>query len=265
MEDPLPFLASQYALAAGRSTLRYFIICGGGFALFWVLLAGRLAHRKIQDGVPPRRMNWLEARDSVYATLIMAFVTAGSFYLLELGYIKLYMDPNEHGVPYLIFSLLVFVFGFDTWFYWSHRAMHLASLYSWTHAKHHAFTDPSPLASYSFTAWEALAYAAFGPLVLMIMPINIWVLVIAGSWFTLASTLVHLGYELAPSWWGKSPFTRWIGTSTMHNMHHEYVDYNFALYFTFWDRWMGTMHPDYDEVLEEITAQPLLGRRADAA
>jgi sterol desaturase/sphingolipid hydroxylase (fatty acid hydroxylase superfamily) len=46
----------------------------------------------------------------------------------------------------------------------------------------------------------------------------------------------------------------------MHNMHHEHIHYNFALYFTFWDRWMGTMHPDYEEVLEELTAQPYLQR-----
>lgn len=260
MEDVLAELASNYAGAAARSVTRYVIICGGAFALFWVFLHERLEHRKVQPGVPARKMNWKEARDSVYATLVIAVVTAVTLWLNEHGMVKIYMDPMEHGPVWLAVSLFLLVFGFDTYFYWTHRLMHHVALYKWTHEKHHAFTDPSPLAAYSFTAWEALTYAVFGPLVLLVLPVNFWVLLLAGSWFTFASMLVHLGYELAPSWWGKSPFTRWIGTSTMHNMHHEHIHYNFALYFTFWDRWMGTMHPEYDETLEELTSQPYFQR-----
>lgn len=260
MEDLLTPWLTHYAGAAGRSVVRYFIVCGGAFGVFWVLLHGRLEHRKIQEGVPKRRMNFLEMRSSVYSTLIIAVVTALTLVGYDQGLIHIYMDPMERGLPWLAATFFILFFGFDTYFYWSHRLMHHAKLYSWTHAKHHLFTDPSPLAAYSFTVWEALAYAVFAPLLLLVVPMNFWMLLVAGAWFTLASALVHLGYEVAPSWWGKSPFTRWIGTATMHNMHHEYVDYNFALYFTFWDRWMGTMHPEYDEILEELTAQPLLQR-----
>ncbi|MCB9744790.1 MAG: sterol desaturase family protein [Alphaproteobacteria bacterium] len=262
MEDTLLAIGAHYLGAVGRSLGRYFVLCGGGFVVFWVLLPARLAHRKIQEGRPPRSAFIGELRDSVWSLLVMCVVSAISLYLWDLGLLKVYMDPMEHGLPWLIFTALLFVFGFDTYFYWAHRAMHHASLYSWTHEKHHEYTDPTPLASYSFTAWEALAYAVFTPPLLLLMPVNFWVLMISGAWFALASVYVHLGYELAPSWWGKSPLTRWIGTSTMHNMHHEYIHYNFALYFTFWDRAMGTMHPDYDETLEEMTSQPLLQRPA---
>ena len=261
MESMLVEFGTHYLGAAARSLVRYAIVCGGGFWLFWVLLSSRLEHRRIQPTPPPRKMQWQEARDSVYATLIIALVTAGSLVLYDQGWLKIYMDPLEHGVPWLAFTLFFLVFGFDTYFYWTHRAMHHPSIYKLVHLRHHAFPDPSPLASYSFTAAEALTYALFAPLVLLVMPVNFWVLLVAGSWFALASTGVHLGYELAPSWWGTSPFTRWIGTSTMHNMHHEHTDENFALYFTFWDRLMGTMHPDYDDTLEELTSRPLLQRR----
>ncbi len=260
MEQALTEMAQHFLGAAGRSLFRYFLICGGGFWLFWIVLANKLGHRRIQDTPPPRSANWGELRDSVYSTLVIAVVTAVSLYLNEQGWLKIYMDPLELGVPWLVFTLVLFVFGFDTYFYWTHRAMHHARLFKRVHATHHAFTDPSPLAAYSFTAWEALTYAVFTPLVVLVIPVNFWVLLVAGSWFSLASAGVHLGYELAPSWWGKSPLTRWIGTSTMHNMHHEHTDYNFALYFTFWDRTMGTMHPDYDDILEELTAQPMINR-----
>lgn len=261
VEEILTTLGLNYAGAAGRSLARYLLICGGGFGLFWVFLHERLSHRKIQDGVPDRALNWAEARDSIVSTLVIAGVTALTLYGESLGVVKIYMDPMEHGVGWLAATLFLLVFGFDTYFYWTHRLMHDVKLYSWTHARHHASTDPSPLAAYSFTPWEALTYAVFGPLVLLVLPVNFYVLLLAGSWFTLASMMVHLGYELAPRWWGKSVLTRWIGTSTMHNMHHEYTHYNFALYFTFWDRLMGTMHPDYDEVLAELTDQPLFQRR----
>jgi Delta7-sterol 5-desaturase len=264
MEAEFIEIATHFAGAAGRSLVRYGIICGGAFAVFWVLLADRLEHRRIQPDAPPRRMNWLEARDSIYSTLVIAVVTAVSLYLYERGHLQIYMDPTELGLPWLGFTFLLLVFGFDTYFYWTHRLIHHASVYGFVHKKHHEFTDPSPLAAYSFTAIEALVYALFAPLLLLVLPVNFWVLMVAGSWFGFASMMVHLGYEMAPSWWGRSVFTRWIGTSTMHNMHHEHVHYNFALYFTFWDRAMGTMHPDYDETLAELTAQPLLHRAQPA-
>lgn len=265
MEDILLELGSHFAAASARSLIRYGIICGGAFYLFWIFLADKLEHRRIQDEPPPRRMNLKEARDSIWSTIVIAVVTAVSLYLYDQGHLKIYMDPMEHGTPWLVASLFIVMIGFDTYFYWTHRAIHHAKLYTLVHAKHHEFTDPSPLAAYSFNAIEALIYPLFAPALLLVLPVNFYVLLIAGSWFTFASMLVHLGYELAPSWWGKSPFTRWIGTSTMHNMHHEYVDYNFALYFTFWDRWMGTMHPDYDETLEELTSQPYLQRSSSSA
>ena len=31
-----------------------------------------------------------------------------------------------------------------------------------------------------------------------------------------------------------------------HNQHHQFFDGNYGLYFTFWDRMMGTLRADYD-------------------
>jgi len=265
MWDVLLEFATHFAGASARSLVRYGIVCGGAFGILWMWLSDRLEHRRIQDEAPPRKVHLAELRDSVYSTLVIAVVTAGTLVLYDRGLVKIYTDPMEHGAGWLAFTFFLLVFGFDTYFYWAHRAMHHPSIYNLTHARHHAFTDPSPLAAYSFTAIEALAYAVFAPVILLVLPINFWVLLVAGSWFSFASAGVHLGYELAPSWWGKSPFTRWIGTATMHNMHHEYVHYNYALYFTFWDRTMGTMHPDYDETLAELTAQPFFQRTGPAS
>jgi len=261
MPELLVELSTHYAGAVGRSMLRYGVICGGLFGLFWFLLARPLEHRRIQDRPMLKKEVWGELKDSIFATLVMAAVGAVTLVANDHGMLKVYMDPMEHGLPWLAFTTVLLVFGFDAYFYWTHRLMHHVKLYNLTHEKHHQYVNPTPMASYSFTAWEALVYAVFGPVLMLFLPLNFWVLMTSGVFFAFASAMVHLGYEVAPSWWGRNPVTRWIGTSTMHNMHHEFTHYNFGLYFTYWDRWMGTMHPDYDELLEELTAQPLFQRR----
>ena len=35
-------------------------------------------------------------------------------------------------------------------------------------------------------------------------------------------------------------------------MHHRYFEGNYGLYFRWWDIWMGTTHPRYDETLQEV-------------
>ena len=46
-----------------------------------------------------------------------------------------------------------------------------------------------------------------------------------------------------------------INTSVSHNMHHQYFKGNYGLYFTIWDRLMGTMNKNYDKSFEEITSR----------
>jgi sterol desaturase/sphingolipid hydroxylase (fatty acid hydroxylase superfamily) len=64
----------------------------------------------------------------------------------------------------------------------------------------------------------------------------------------------HLGYELYPAGFNKSWFGKWINTSTSHNQHHQYFKGNYGLYFTFWDRMMGTLRSDYDKRFDEVTS-----------
>ena len=45
---------------------------------------------------------------------------------------------------------------------------------------------------------------------------------------------------------------KWINTSVNHNLHHQYFKGNYGLYFTFWDRMMGTIRNDYDQKFDEV-------------
>jgi sterol desaturase/sphingolipid hydroxylase (fatty acid hydroxylase superfamily) len=60
---------------------------------------------------------------------------------------------------------------------------------------------------------------------------------------TIMNVMGHLGYEIFPKGFINSSIGKWQNTSTNHNIHHQESNYNFGLYFTFWDRIMGTYRP----------------------
>lgn len=70
----------------------------------------------------------------------------------------------------------------------------------------------------------------------------------------------HAGVELHPAGMAQSKWFGWINTTTHHDLHHQSGRYNFGLYFTCWDRLMGTEHPEYVQRFETVTRRdrPLL-------
>lgn len=72
----------------------------------------------------------------------------------------------------------------------------------------------------------------------------------------------HAGYEIAPfiptvvglmSLLVKGPKAApptAFNTVQHHDMHHRFPNKHFSLYFTHWDRWLGTLHPQYDDVVQ---------------
>jgi hypothetical protein len=59
------------------------------------------------------------------------------------------------------------------------------------------------------------------------------------------NTLGHSGYELYPARRDGRPLLDFMTTTTHHDLHHAQAGWNYGLYFTWWDRLMGTEHPDY--------------------
>jgi sterol desaturase/sphingolipid hydroxylase (fatty acid hydroxylase superfamily) len=62
----------------------------------------------------------------------------------------------------------------------------------------------------------------------------------------------------------------WLTTVTHHDLHHAHAGTNFGLYFTFWDRIMGTEDPNYERAFalasgphstDERIAEPRGNRR----
>jgi sterol desaturase/sphingolipid hydroxylase (fatty acid hydroxylase superfamily) len=57
---------------------------------------------------------------------------------------------------------------------------------------------------------------------------------------TLSATVNHAGVEIYPSGKFGKWFKKWVIGATHHDAHHKKFNFNYGLYFTFWDRLMKT-------------------------
>jgi sterol desaturase/sphingolipid hydroxylase (fatty acid hydroxylase superfamily) len=168
------------------------------------------------------------------------------YYLDNLGDTLVYWELQDYGWIWLLLSLPIVLFLDDSFFYWSHRAMHHPRLYRLFHKVHHNSTDPSPFTTFAFSPLEAVVEHLMLIILPFILPMHFAVIIIWQIFSMLNNVMGHLGYELYPKGWTKIPFLKYKTASTHHNMHHELFNGNYALYFTFWDKWMRTELADYE-------------------
>jgi sterol desaturase/sphingolipid hydroxylase (fatty acid hydroxylase superfamily) len=158
-------------------------------------------------------------------------------------------------VPQVLLVLIVF----DTQFYWVHRAAHAwPLLYRRLHRDHHVDRFPD--------IWSAMKQHPLDLFLTTAMPMA-WVVLLPiheAAW--LAALLLanyinlagHSGFEVTRYLPGlvtpnglalrhdpyRSGIARWVNTVMHHDIHHQLVHSNYSLYFTHWDRWMGSQAMD---------------------
>jgi Delta7-sterol 5-desaturase len=66
---------------------------------------------------------------------------------------------------------------------------------------------------------------------------------------------VHSGYEFLPRWWNKSWATKWFITTTFHDQHHKFFNFNYGGYTTLWDWVCGTVRPKYEADFAQLKAR----------
>jgi ferredoxin len=113
-------------------------------------------------------------------------------------------------------------------------------------------TDPSPLTAFAFHPTEAIVEYFVGFVLPFLLPLNFGVIIAWQIFSMLNNVFAHLGYEIYPKGWVKLPILKFKTASTHHNMHHQLFNGNYALYFTWWDKWMGTEFKDYETRHEQI-------------
>ena len=235
--------------------VRYLIGAGGVFLTIWLLLRRPLASRKIRAEMPFTRQMWSEFGHSMSTVAIFASVGTGIALGKLHGVLPIYTDVAEYGWPYFFASLLLMIVAHDAYFYWAHRLMHRWRWLSHLHATHHRSHNPTPWAAYSFDPGEAIIHAMFMPVFIALIPMHVVALFLFTAHMMLRNAIGHCGYELCPRGWIRHPILGLVTTTTHHDMHHEHGPRNFGLYFTWWDRWMGTEHLDFHCRFDEVTAR----------
>ena len=244
-EDIINAFSEQFSWYAGFA-FPFFII-------FWIV--GKKYFKKIRIQETERAKLRHFKHDlgfSASTFLIFAIMDVFILYLDSKGYTKVYFDINEYGYLWLGLSFFIALFIDDMFFYWSHRAMHLPQFYKFFHKVHHESTDPSPLTAFAFHPSEAIVEYFVAFVLPFLLPLNFGVLITWQIFSMLNNVLGHLGYEVYPKGWVKLPFLKFKTASTHHNMHHQLFNGNYALYFTWWDKWMGTEFKDYETRHEQI-------------
>lgn len=220
-------------------TVRYFILCGLFFAIFYILFKNHLFKHKLQDKLPLRSDYIREISYSISSSIIFGLVFSLTITVF-LPYTKIYEDIANYGQPYFWFSFILMALLHDTYFYWTHRLIHSRQLFKIIHLVHHKSTNPSPWTSYAFHPLEAIIQALIIPIIVLIFPIQKFALIFYFLLQFLHNIYGHLGYELLPSFITNTKAGSLLNTSIIHNRHHKNVKGNYGLLFTFWDKLMRT-------------------------
>ncbi len=254
MNELLHVYLSAWPTVWAMDTARYLVgatLMATILALFW--RAG-LARRKLQSrdatGADKRREILASLRTAFIFSLLGAIVAVGD----HQGWITIYKGFRQAGLLYLVGSLALMLVAHDTYFYWVHRAMHHRRLFRLFHRTHHLSRTPTPWAAYSFAVPEAIVHAAFVPLFLLFVPMHGLGLLAFGIIQILRNVMGHAGAEVHSAAFGPGRWLGWNNTTTHHDLHHEAGRYNYGLYFRWWDKLMGTEHPDYRAKFEAIVS-----------
>ncbi len=235
--------------------LRYTFFAGFAWLLCYVVFKRRWFHRKIIACLPASSEVWREIRYSLLTLVIFGMVGAATVQATARGWTQMYWQVGQHSMTWFWSSIACAILLHDTWFYWTHRAMHHPRLFRWVHRVHHLSHNPTPWASYAFSPAEALVQAAILPLAVTIMPMHPYAFALFMLWQIVFNIAGHTGYEFHPRWFMKTPLRYFANTPTNHIMHHETLRGNYGLYFNCWDRLMGTNHAEYEARFDAVTAR----------
>lgn len=219
---------------------RYFVAAGFFYAYFYVwnkekYFGKRLSKRSLRKNQLKKEITW-----SIKSSVIFALAGTLTYWLWENGLTAIYLHPLEFGTWYLPVSLVIILLIHETYYYWVHRWMHHPKVFKIVHKVHHDSLIPTPWTAFSFHHWESVLEAIILPVILMVVPVNIYVLGFYLLLMTVSSVINHLDIEIYPDRFQKSRMGKLLIGATHHHYHHSEFTTNYGLYFTFWDKWMGT-------------------------
>jgi len=173
---------------------------------------------------------------SIPNLITLAILVQITYYLYVADMTKLYWNISDYGYPHLFGSFSVLILVNDAYIYWLHRVEHSTWMYTYIHKWHHKIITPSPFSAMNFHPAETVLQ--FLPLItpMVLFPFHMPSFMMIGFWLTLINLTEHAGYQ-----WDTMESLRILFPSAIHHdLHHVYYKCNYGVYFTLWDRMMGT-------------------------
>lgn len=199
-----------------------------------------LNHDRFSNHQMIREITW-----SAFTSMIFAISACAMVIAWQQDWTQLYIDWYTFPIWYLPLSLFAALFIHDTYYYFLHRWMHLSrTAFLYVHKVHHDSIITNAMTSFSFHPLESIFQAAIIPVIIFLLPMHLGVLLILLFLMTISGTINHAGAELYSKNGKTHWFWKWIIGAAHHDLHHKKFNHNYGLYFTFWDRWMGT---EYEE------------------
>lgn len=238
MQQPAELLTQFAVILAFLSVVGYLLPAG---LFHWLYLS---SSKHEGDRIQARRARpkdiRREVRDSAISLVLFSLYAVGLWQLVEAGYSAVYYDLTAYPLWWLPASVLAAAILHDTYFYWSHRLMHLPLFYRHFHAGHHRSVTPTPWAMLCFQPLETVPQFIFFALLVLYVPMHPAALLVYFVLDSLFNAAGHCGYEVVPRTLGRAGPTQYLNAVAHHDLHHSRFNYNFSQYFNVWDRLMGT-------------------------
>ena len=214
------------------------------FATCRVVLRLNAGAAKIRPRQTPRSLIRRDQRQSVLMLLAIAVLFGcGHWTYASLGW----GFRAWPGVGGMAMSFILSLVLYDTWFYWLHRLIHTRLLYRKVHQWHHLTVPPVVWSNNSDRLVDNLFLQSYWLFAHFLLPAAPVVLFVHKLYDQITGIIGHSGHEHGGRWcWPPSPL---VGV-THHDQHHRYFRCNYATHFSWWDRAMGTLHPDHDSELK---------------
>jgi Delta7-sterol 5-desaturase len=218
----------------------YLFIAGSFYLLLYKWKKNPLAGKKFHlDEISTEQFR-REIRLTSTTLIIFCFTGFVIGLLNQSGMTLLYFHNSAYGIVYFAFSILLMILIHDTYFYWTHRLLHLPGWYEKIHFSHHLSSNPNPWTSLAFHPAEAIIQAAIFPIIVLIIPIHPVAFFSFLFYMVFMNVRGHSGFQIFPFENRINKWDWWNNSSKQHDEHHQYAKDNYGLYFTFWDKLMKT-------------------------
>lgn len=237
--------------------LTRYLIFAGGTHLFFYGAFGRAAAVQgsdtIEDLSPPWRAIRRDIKLSVLSSIVFALSAAAIVSAYDFGITRLYADIHQYPLWYLGVSYVIAIVLQDTYFYFLHRLFHHRRLFRWWHQGHHRSNHPTPWTSFAFDPLEAIAHSLFLVGLVFVVPLHFITAIAVLSTMTVWAVVNHLELDRLPANFPHHWCGHWFTGPAHHAIHHRHYTLHYGLYFTFWDRQLGTQSPTYEQELADVT------------